>query len=315
VDALNDFLQILHPSMPLHPRLRMHLVIAFNRQRTEGRMPPLARDLLQARGIETLAAEGYRLDGRNGAFQPMLNHVLELSSAPRSRIGRLPDSEQYRHIKSMIPAERTFLESSLETRFMNHAGQAPPEDALRAVDAWLTTQQVRLRVHSEASIQRHAQALGSSSVIGPGMAAAGPDADRAREVSRFHSEHASSDRPEYAIALNNFLRLLHPDNPLPTDLRQRIAERLTHHANVEGTLSAPVVGAMRQQDPHALAAAGWWLYTATNEFLPALLAVGPRKSNLWWALPTPHTPASPLSTGQPSPGISRSTPAFAPAPP
>jgi hypothetical protein len=342
VDALNDFLQILHPSTPLPLVLRRHLVIAFNRHRTEEWMPPPVHDLVEAQGIETLAAGGYWLDGRNGAFQPVagispwpalqepqpplapaglldelaLNHVLELSSAPRSRIGKLPDSEQYRHIKSMTPAERTFLESSLETRFMNHKGQVSPEDALRAVDAWLTTQQVRLRIHSEASIQHHAQAL-RSPVIGLRMAAAGLGAARwPSEFSRFHSEHESSKRPEYASALNNFLRLLQPSSLLSADLRQRIADRLTHHAEVEATLSAPVVEAMRQQGPHVLAAANWRLDAANNVFSPhPVVVIAPEKSVYWWAIPTPHTPASPLSTGQPGPDLSRNTPASAPAPP
>jgi hypothetical protein len=297
--VVNDFLQILHPAMGLPQNLRTHLRVAFNRQSMERRIPPQVDVAVGDLGLHTLAARGYRLDARTGAFTPAiereLGRVLELSRAPRSRTGKLPDSEQYRHIKSMTPDERTWLEGRLETQFMNQAVPPPSENALQALDAWLTTQQVRLRVHSEASIQRHAQVLGSSPVTGP-------DADRAREVARFRGEHASSDRPEYAIALNNFLRLLHPDKPLSADLKQRIAERLTHHAEIEGTLSAPVVEALRQHDPHALAAGGWQLYTADNVFSPLLVAVGPR-SVQWWAHPTPYTPASPTGIGQADPEL------------
>ena len=317
-EAVNDFLQVLHPATGLPQNLHTHLLVAFNHQIREGRIPPQVNAVVTAQGIETLAEQGYRLDSRTGAFAPagelLLSHVLSLSSTPRSRIGKLPDSEQYRHIRSMTPDERILLEGSLASRFMNQAGPAPSESALQALDAWLTTQQVRLRVHSEASIQRHAQAL-RHPVIGLRMAAAGLGAARwPRELSRFHSEHESSNRPEYAIALNNFLRMLRPSNRLLPDLQQRIAERLTHHAEVEGTLSAPVVEAIRQHGPYALAAADWRLDAINGIFSAPLVVIAPEESVYWWAQPAPHTPASPIGTGQPSPGISRSTPASAPAP-
>ena len=338
-DALNDFLRILHPSMGLPPNLRTHLMVAFNyqNQRT-GRMPPQVDERVETLGIATLAELGYRLDGRTGAFQPVagappgpalhqppftpaggpeLDHVLQLPSAPRPRSGKLPDSEQYRHIKSMTPGERTVLESSLETRFMNQAGPVPSEDALRALDAWLTTQQVRLRVHSEASLQRHARAL-RSPVTGFRLAAAGLGLTRQPgELSRFHSEHESSDRPEYAIALNNFLRMMGPSSSdsLHPDLTQRVAERLIHHAEVEGTLSGPVVDALRQHGPHGLAAANWRLDPLNNVFLPGpTVAIAPKESVYWVATPTPLTPAGSTGPGQPGPGLSRNTPASAPAP-
>lgn len=320
VDALNDFLQIFHPSMRLPSSVHDHLMIAFNHQRTGGRIPPQVEATVEALGLLSLAKQGYRLDGRTGAFAPagqlLSDRVLGLSSASRPRTGKLPDSEQYQRIKWMSPEERTLLEDNLETQLMNQAGPGASDNTLRVLDAWLTTQQVRLRIHSEASIQRHAQALQSSPAIGPRMAAAGLAADRSREVSRFHSEHESSDRPEYAIALNNFLRLLHPSTPLPPDLKHRVAERLNHHAEVEGTLSATVVEAMRQPGLPALIAANWQLDRADNVFSPhPVMVIGPGKPMYRWAIPAPHTPAGPISTDQPRPGLSQSTPASAPAPP
>lgn len=308
VKAVNAFLQILHPSTELPTNARTHLTVAFNQQCGEGRIPPHVNAMVEALGIETLAAQGYRLDARTGAIataaEMLATHVLGLSSTPRARIGNLPDSEQYQRIKSMTPAERTVLESNLESRFMTQAGQPPLEDTLRAVEAWLTTQQVRLRIHSEASVQRHAQAQGSSPVTGLRMAAASLGAARwPSEFSRFHSEHESSNRPEYAIALNNFLRLLRPSSPLPPDVRQRIADRLTHHAEIEGTLSAPVVEVMRQQGPHALAAANWRLDAVNNVFSPPVVAIGPYESAYWWALPAPYMPANLTSTDQPGPDL------------
>lgn len=315
VDALNDFLQIFHPSMQLPPSVRDHLMIAVKHQRMAGRMPPQVDAAMEAPGILALAKQGYRLDGRTGAFAPagelLSDHVLALSSASRPRTGKLPDSEQYQHIKWMNPEERTLLEDTLERRLMNHAGPAPSDNALRVLEAWLTTQQVRLRVHSEASIHRHAQALQAlqAPITGPGMAAAELDTGRSREVSRFHSEPESSDRPEYATALNNFLRLLHPSNPLPSELKQRIADRMTHHAEVEGTLSAPVVEAMRQPGLRTLIAGHWQLDPANNVFSPhPVTVIGPGESVYWRAMPAP------LASARPAEPLSQSTPASAPVP-
>lgn len=328
--AFNDFLELLHPSAGLPPAWRNHVTTAFNfhDQRTR-RLPPQLDGLLADPGIMTLAEQGYRLDGRTGTFVqaeagwpigpdaaggPDPDLVLRLPSTPRPRRGKLPDSEQYRHIKSMTPGERAMLESSLETRFMQQDGPAPSDDAQRALEAWLTTQQVRLRVHSDASLQRHAQALRSPLTGLEAAAAALGLRPQPGEFLRFHSEHESVDRPEYAIAVNNFLRILKPSpNPsLHPVLAQRVTERLIHHAEVEGTLSAPVLEALRQQGPHALAAANWRLDGSNNVFSPGpVVFTAPRLAAYWLATPAPLAPAG--STG-PGPGMSRDTPASAPAP-
>lgn len=307
-DALNDFLQILHPSMDLPLSLRTHLMVAFDHQVSQGRIPPQVDALVATLGIGTLAEQGYRLDGHTGDFAPAaeqaLSRVLNLSSTPRSRVGKLPDSEQYRYIKSMTPGERTSLEDSLASLFMNQAGPASLEGARRALDTWLTVQQVRLRVHSEASLQRHAQAM-RSPVTGLRMAAAVLGAAPwPHELSRFHSEHECSDRPEYATALGNFLRLLQHSSPLHPDLKHHVAARLTQHAEIEGTLSAPVVEALRQRGPYALADASWRLDPVNNIFAPPVVAIAPQECVYWWAIPTPHTP-SPTGSGLPGPGLGR----------
>jgi len=295
VDALNDFLQVLHPSMGLPPTLRRHLMVAFNHQMTNGRIPPQVDAAVQAHGIETLVVQGYRLDGRTGAFisagERLTNHVLGLSGAPFPGTGRLPESEQHQHIESMTPEQRSLLETSLEARLLNQAHPLSPETSHAALTAWLTLQQARLRVHSEAPIPQRPQA------------------------PRSPREHEPPSRHEPAIALNNFMRLLHPSSPLPADLKQRVAEHLIHLAQTDGALPAPAVAAMRQQSPQALAAANWRFNAADHAFSPPPIAViAPRNIASWLAQPTPFAPTGSTGSAQPGPGISRSTPASAPAP-
>jgi hypothetical protein len=289
-DALNDFLQILHPSMGLPPSLRMHLMVAFNHQATEGTIPPQVEAAVEAQGIEALAAQGYRLDGRTGAFAPaserLSNHVLGLSSTPLPGTGRLAESEQHRYIKSMTPEERTLLEASLEGRFLNPGDPLPPETLHGALTAWLTLQEARLRVHSEASIHQRAQAPQSA------------------------GGHEPPSRHEQAIAINNFLRLLHPSSPLPADLQQRIAEHLSHLAESDGTLPTAVVAAIGRQGPQALAAADWRFNPADNVFSPPpFVLIAPKKAAYWLATPAPFAPAGPAGPLQAGSGTPASTPA------
>lgn len=340
-DALNNFLRLLDPAKPLHPVLHSQVILAFKRHREEGRLSPQVNDLVEAHGLEALAAQRYRLDG-DGNFraarpgstpghtperevaprpsgegsspvpslpeptqppsalsrlipsgQLWLNQTMELSNAPRPRAGKLPDSRQYQHIKSMPLEDRTVLEAALEDLFMQPAGSIPPQTARAALETWLTAQQVRLRVHSEESLKDHAKALLSAGNAARVVKAALGGSRGRSEFARFHGEHESTKRPEYAIALNNFLRVLHSRSPLSPDLKQHVADYLAGQAR-EGTLSAPVLAAMPDLDPFPLAADGWKLDPLSNVFSPPRLTViGPGNSPSHMAVPTRHRPASP----------------------
>ena len=220
-----------------------------------------------------------------------MNDILGFSSKPRSRIGKLPDSDQYQRIKSMLPQERDMLERGLEALFMNQGDRPVSTAAENALEAWLTTQQVRLRVHSEASTTHHEQAtrqLGAGVKL---MAAKFTGAQAQSENARFHSEHESANRPEYATAVNNFLRLLHPSTPIHPTLRDRIAKRFILHAEKEGTISAPVLEVMKRVgSPKNMAAAAWRLDPRTDAFSAPTVFV--ENMNVM-AVPTPFARTPP----------------------
>lgn len=200
-----------------------------------------------------------------------LNQTLGLSSEPRPRKGKLPDSAQYQRIKSMPAHDRANLEATLEYMFMAPAGTKPPATVRKALDTWLTAQQVRLRVHSEASLKHHAKVLHSVGNAAKMVMKATVGTSRGQsEFSRFHSEHESAMRPEYAIAINNFLRVMHPSSPLSPEQREHVAARLMYHAHTEGTLSAPVLEELEYHGPLRLAAQEWRLDPVSNEFSPPL---------------------------------------------
>jgi hypothetical protein len=200
-----------------------------------------------------------------------LNQTLGLSRAPRERTGKLPDSEQYQRIKSMPPEDRHALEANLEFLFLRPAGSGVlPATAQSALEAWLTTQQVRLRVHSEASLKQHAKVLHSFGNAAKVMKAKLGGSRGQSEFSRFHSEHESTKRPEYATALNNFMRVLHPGSPLSPELKDQVAARLMYHADTEGTISDQVLGELQHYGPLRLAEDGWHLDPRSNDFSPPL---------------------------------------------
>jgi hypothetical protein len=153
--------------------------------------------------------------------------------------------------------------------FMASAGSTPPETVRKALDTWLTAQQVRLRVHSEASLKHHAKALRSIGNAAKVMMKATVGTSRGQsEFSRFHSEHESAMRPEYAIALNNFLRVLPPSSRLSPELKAHVAARLMYHAETERTISDQVLGELKGYGPLSLAAEGWRLDPRSNVFAP-----------------------------------------------
>jgi hypothetical protein len=104
-----------------------------------------------------------------------------------------------------------------------------PETARRALEGWLTAQQVRLRVHSKESLKQHAKVLllhpfgNAAKVVKAKLGGSQSQSQIQSEFSRFHSEHESAKRPEYATALNNFMRVLHPDSPLSPELKEYAA--------------------------------------------------------------------------------------------
>lgn len=216
-----------------------------------------------------------------------MNHILGLSSKPRSRIGKLPDSEQYQHIRSMPSSERALLEPGLEALFMEQGPSPVSPVAERALEAWLTAQQVRLRIHSEASLKHHEQAtrpLGAKVKLVVDRLT-GTSAQN--ENARFHSEHLAANRPEYALAINNFLRLLHPSTLIAPALRDRIAERFIHHAEKEGTISAPVIEVMKHVGgPRNMAVQGWRLDPQTDAFSAPPLRTGLLEGTNLLAVPT-----------------------------
>lgn len=221
-----------------------------------------------------------------------MNEVLGLPSKPRSRVGKLPDSEQYQRIKSMHPEERNVLERDLEVLFTNQGDGRVSPAAENAVEAWLTTQQVRLRVHSEASIARHEQATRN---LGTGVklvAAKLMGAKTKSENERFHSEHESANRPEYATAVNNFMRLLEPSTRIHPTLRDRIADRFILYAQKEGTLSTQVLDVMKRVGgPKEMAAVAWRIEPLNNDAFSQLpMFVG--NMNVM-AVPTPFAPTPP----------------------
>lgn len=228
-----------------------------------------------------------------------MNRTLGLSTVARARTGKLPDSEQYQHIKSMPANDRALMEATLESLFMAPVGTTPPATARSALEAWLTAQQVRLRVHSEASLKQHAKVLHSFGHAAKVMKAKLGGSQGQSEFSRFHSEHESAKRPEYAIALNNFLRVLHPNSPLSPELKEYVAGRLMYHAETEGTISDQVLGELQHYGPHRLAADGWHLDPLSNEFSPPpqpiLTALGLDGTPIGLAVPSPlrHTPRTP----------------------
>lgn len=153
---------------------------------------------------------------------------------------------------------------------------------------------MRLRVHSEASLKQHKKALLSFGHAAKVVKATLGASRGQSEFARFHSEHESANRPEYATALNNFLRVLHPSSPLSDELKQHVAERLTYPAETEGTLSAPVLDAMRRYGPRTLAADGWVLARDSNVFTRQRAAViGPDDQPTHWATPVRYIPPSP----------------------
>jgi hypothetical protein len=220
-----------------------------------------------------------------------MNQILGFSRELRSRPGKLKVSDQYQRIKSMPPEERNLLEPFLEALFTKQ-GHGPVSPAAEgALDAWLTTQRVRLRVHSEASIKRHESATRH---LGAGVrlvAAKLTGAQAQSENARFHSEHESANRPEYATAVNNFLRLLHPSVPIDPALKERIAARFIEHAEKEGTISAPVLEMMKCLGGlKNMAEAKWRLDPETNALsAPACIVEGGNQV----AIPTPFMPTPP----------------------
>ena len=232
-----------------------------------------------------------------------MNRTLGLSTVARARTGKLPDSEQYQHIKSMPANDRAFLEATLESLFMPPVGTTPAATAWSALEGWLTAQQVRLRVHSKASLKQHAKMLllhsfgNAAKVVKAKLG--GSQSQSQSEFSRFHSEHESANRPEYAIALNNFLRVLHPNSPLSPELKEHVAGRLMYHAETEGTISDQVLGELKGYGPLRLAAEGWKLDPLSNDFSPppqpVRTAIGHDDKPISLAVPSPfrHTPRTP----------------------
>lgn len=157
--------------------------------------------------------------------------MSQLSAERSTRWFKKSASEQYHFAKSMSPAQRGDLERCLEARFRS----ADDPQAERALDMWLSVQQARLRTHGDEQRSEHRLqmllkvALPTATVLGAGVGAA-----------YFHQGrqdyYASRDRPEYATAFDNFMRVI-GDGALPMDVRMTAARRLAYHARREGTIA------------------------------------------------------------------------------
>ncbi|KQV81260.1 NEL-type E3 ubiquitin ligase domain-containing protein [Rhizobacter sp. Root1221] len=157
--------------------------------------------------------------------------MSQLSAERSTRWFKKSASEQYHFAKVMSPAQRGDLERCLEARFRS---PGDPQ-AERALDMWLSVQQARLRTHGDGQRSEHRLqmllkvALPAATVLGAGLGAACFHQGR-------QDYYASRDRPEYATAFDNFMRII-GDGALPMDVRMTAARRLAYHAQREGTIA------------------------------------------------------------------------------
>jgi hypothetical protein len=118
------------------------------------------------------------------------------------------------------------LEKALEQRFRN------PQDpqAGAALDMWLSVQQARLRTHTPEQRRAHRvnQFLQAGALL---------------ETWRLY--HASPERPEYPIAVHNFMRII-GDMSVSDAMRLQVAQRLAYHCGREGTVPMDLIEEIRQ---------------------------------------------------------------------
>lgn len=154
-----------------------------------------------------------------------IGEMSALSSVRVKRWFKKSASEQYLYAKSLAPEQRNALEQALEQRFRN------PQDpqAGAALDMWLSVQQARLRTHTPE--QRRAHRVRQFRQAGAIM-------------ETWRRYHASSERPEYHAAFNNFLRII-GDESVGNDMRMQVAQRLAYHCSREGTVTEPHMARLR----------------------------------------------------------------------
>jgi len=106
-----------------------------------------------------------------------------------------------------------------------------------AMLAWLMVQSARLRSVSTDANNAILRAYENNAIAAgvPGFHPDDPHAQRAEQAARapFIAAHEASVRPEYPIALNDYLKYLHPSAPLDQRLRSQVKDAF-HHQRIGG---------------------------------------------------------------------------------
>lgn len=142
----------------------------------------------------------------------------------------------------MTERQRTSLANMLVSRFLRTPDGPTAREAMRA---WLMVQSARLRTlspqandHAALASQSGLQAAGFPERMNFDERAGLPA--RQAAAAPFQAAHEASIRPEYALALNDFLRCLNPQESLDDKLRKQVRQAFNHQMLVAGTISPQV---------------------------------------------------------------------------
>jgi C-terminal novel E3 ligase, LRR-interacting len=182
-----------------------------------------------------------------------------LSAKREKRLFKKSASQQYLYAKGLTPQQRTDLEEALA--FTIRSGS--DEEARQAMTMWLSVQQARLRTHSQPQrLQYEAEQYRNIAV--PLTTIVGAPAALPLLYSTRNRYYASAERPEYATAFNNFMKMI-DDPQVSEDLRNVAASRLAYHARREGTIASVERLLLRAGGPAGLAEEGYRVDTDEND--------------------------------------------------
>lgn len=180
-------------------------------------------------------------------------------------------------VKRLKASERSLLEDILADKFSGNprdlGAAVPPDEATRcAMHAWLMVQSARLRRFSRSAnaliiqdTNNRLEAAGFSmrDCINLGHPRTLPA--RLAAEAPFKNAHDASTRPEYAAALNNFLKYLNPSEPLHPTLRGMVAEAFNQMRS-EGRISPGFEHEVSQKGIEALVREKYRLNEANGNF-------------------------------------------------
>lgn len=159
---------------------------------------------------------------------------------------------------------RDALEDILSTRFTPAPHGRDVAHQENAMFAWLMVQSARLRVLSPTAmscIRDNAliQLEGRGFSPDARLNFSGPSAQQARLAAEapYRNAHDASARPEYATALNNFLKYLNPLEPLHPRVRGQVKAAFNHQRTTERRISPQVEAMVARHGIETLAREGY----------------------------------------------------------